>query len=175
MIHSFKHSKNSLSFALLISLSACATSTPREKTLLAMGSGAVIGGIVGGLAAPSDESAITHAAMWAGIGAAVTGVAGLFYFNQDDEMKEKDLQIRLLQKEVSTIKGDGYLESGTRQILGFESNKENNLPPEYRRLVKPGKTSVFKLDQWVSGGENEVIHQDKMIKLEPAQINVGAN
>lgn len=166
-----------ISFIAIIATisSSCSTLSTKEKTLALMGAGAVVGGIVGSATTPQDESTIPHAAMWAGIGGAISGVVGLLAFDSDKEMKEKERQIKILQKEVSVMRGEDFLENGTRAIVGIESNKENNLPPEYKKLVKPGKTTVYKLDQWIAGGDNEVIHQDKMIKLEPAHINVGSN
>ena len=140
-----------------------------------MGGAAVIGGIVGSMVAPEDESTTAHGAMWAGISAATAGAASLVILDSDKDAKEKQRQIDSLHKEIGVLRGEDDYSPSEKEMISTQPSLEKGLPTEYQHLVKPGKWSIYKIDQWISGGENEMVHQDKMIKLEPAQINVGSN
>ena len=109
MIGQIKMKLNEVPFPLILLISqiqSCSTLSNREKTLLTMGTGAVVGGIVGSLTSPNDESEIAHGAMWAGITAASVGVVSLFVFNDDKINIERERQVEVLSHEVAALRGE---------------------------------------------------------------------
>lgn len=160
---------------LAISLSSCASMSGRDKTLALMGVGGVVGGILGGVTTPDDENSSAHIAMWAGIGAALTGVTALFVYDDDKKTKERERQIEALHGEVAALRGETSSQLTSKELFRSKSTLEEDVPKEYRSLVKPGGWSVYQVDQWVDSGDHMKIHQDKIFKLEPPQMNVGSN
>ena len=175
MICTIHKLKLPITFILFFSLTNCATNTPREKTLIAMGVAGIAGGVLGAATTPDDENVSTHMAMWAGIGAATAGVASLFVFDSDKENKERERQIEVLHNEVAVLRGESGSTNSSKEIFRSGSTLEKDVPAEYRGFVKPGGWEIYQVDQWVNGGDHIRIHQDKIFKLEPPQINVGSN
>ena len=60
-------------------LNACATH--RQSQLSSMGAGAILGGSIGAIMAPKDESKLTHGALWAGILSSTLAIASLYVFD----------------------------------------------------------------------------------------------
>ena len=148
-------------------LSGCATN--RAKALW---TGAIIGSIgatVGALTAPKNENPTGHAVLWGGVGAAAGVTAGMFLFDEQKRSDELARQNEVLQKSLSGLSGHDPNEK-----LLFESNAafEKAVPQEYRHLVRPGQWSVYQLDSWTLQGENTLVHQDKMIRLLPPELNL---
>lgn len=150
--------------AVALGLTSC--STNRGKTLLGMGVAALAGGTLGALTAPQNERAEGHALMWAGLSSGTAGALGLFVFDEEAKSNELHRQNDVLMKSLNALNGEGDDPSGQ---LVYESNSPfgKDVPSEYRGLVKPGRWSVYKLNRWTVNGENTLIHQDKMIQLEP--------
>lgn len=155
---------------LLLTASGCASMSNRTKTILTMAMAGVVGGTVGALTAPPDESIVGHAALWGGSAAAVLGVASLFVFDEHAKSKELERQNTSLKKEIDTYRSQGGA-GGTEEIV-FESGAQfgKEIPDSFRALVKPGKWRIWKLDKWVNGGENRLIHQDKMVEIVPPML-----
>jgi len=145
-------------------LSSCSTMSSRDKTLLSMGVGSVVGGVLGSITTPDDENTGAHVAMGAGIGAAVSGVAGLLLFDSEHEMKEREKQIEVLKAEVKTLNGE------TEPAAQSSSSKElfgKDLPPEMKKLIRPGEWQLYEVNNWVKNGDNTIIHEDKIFKMTP--------
>ncbi len=157
-----------LSFA--VSAGGCAT-TNRTKTLLLMaGLGAASAG-VGYSVAPRDERPEMHALYWGAAGAAVAGVAGLFLFDEQKRSEELERQATVMRKELDAFRDEGSTASHGPQLL-YETNAPfgRDIPGEYQGLVRPGRWSVYKLNQWVAQGEGTLVHHDRMVKLVPPQL-----
>jgi hypothetical protein len=147
---------------------ACAT-TNRTKTIASMLVAGTTAGIIGASNAPASERPEGHAALWAGAAASAAAIIGMFVF--DEQRKNHDLEVQLegAQKTLQAIHGGG---EQTAELL-YKNNSPfgKDVPSEYRSLIKPGQWSIYKLDQWTMQGENTLIHQDKMIKLQPPGLN----
>jgi hypothetical protein len=156
--------------SLVVTASGCAT-TNRTKTLLLMtGVGAVAAG-VGYSVAPRDERPEMHALYWGAAGAAVAGVAGLFLFDEQKRSEELERQATVMKKELDAFRDEGSTASHGPQLL-YETNAPfgRDIPGEYQGLVRPGRWSVYKLNQWVAQGEGTLVHHDRMVKLVPPQL-----
>lgn len=156
--------------ALVASAGGCAT-TNRTKTLLLMtGVGAAAAG-VGYSVAPRDERPEMHALYWGAAGAAVAGVAGLFLFDEQKRSEELERQAAVMRKELDAFRDEGGGASHEPRLL-YETTAPfgRDIPEEYQSLVRPGRWSVYKLNQWVAQGEGTLVHHDRMVKLVPPQL-----
>ncbi len=157
-----------LAVGILLGIGGCATSN-RTKTLLLMtGVGAAAAG-VGYSVAPRDERPEMHAIYWGAAGAAVAGALGLFLFDEQKKSEELERQASVMRKELDAFRDEG---GGQEPRLLYETTAPfgKDIPGEYQSLVRPGRWSVYKLNQWVAHGEGTLIHQDRMVKLVPPQL-----
>jgi len=156
-----------LSFA--VGAGGCAT-TNRTKTLLLMaGLGAASAG-VGYSVAPRDERPEMHALYWGAAGAAVAGVAGLFLFDEQKRADELERQATVMRKELDAFRDEGGASHEPRLLYETSAPFGRDIPDEYQALVRPGRWSVYKLNQWVAQGEGTLVHHDRMVKLVPPQL-----
>lgn len=164
------------SFVILITASSlflvCATNRAKSLTFMAAVGGAAA--TAGALSAPPEEQSGMHAVFWGAVGAAVAGVVGLFVFDEQSRSEELERKLEVSKRELDAFRGemDGTSQSS---LIQSDSALGKNLPPEYRDLVKPGKWSLYKINTWVSQGENTLVHQDKMLRIEPPQFQPNAN
>jgi len=155
--------------AALLFLSGCATN--RAKALwtgVLLGS---VGATVGALTAPQNENPTGHAVLWGGAGAAAGLAAGMFLFDEQKRSDELTRQNDVLKKSLSGLSG-GDATSGEKVLFESDNSFEKAVPKEYRHLVRPGQWSVYQLDTWTLQGENTLVHQDKMIRLLPPELNL---
>jgi len=124
------------------------------------------GAVVGASTAPPGENPSGHASLWAGVSAGAAAIASLFIFDEQARSESFEKQNSSLQKALSSLNGNS-------SELIFQNNQSfsKDLPQEYKSLIQPGQWSIYKLDQWSVQGENTLIHQDKMIKLQPPGLN----
>ena len=164
-------SKNLLITSLIFTIiaSGCASMPNRTKTILTMvGTGLIVGTIAANRA-PVDENPGTIGFLWGGNAAAVAGIISLYVFDEQHRSEVLEKQLSSSQKEVDVLRGEG--EGASRApIFDSETGLERQLPKEYRGLVQPGKWSIYKIDNWISQGENTVVHQDKMVRIIPPQF-----
>jgi hypothetical protein len=162
-------------WALLLILfvgSGCSTLSNRQRTIAAMFLTGSIAGTVGALSAPQNESAPAHAALWAGSAAAGAGLVGLYAFDEDARSKEFERKLKVVTEENQALRGEAE-GAPVSPLAEAASPFGKELPPEYQRLVRPGRWSVYKLNQWIMSGENTLIHQDRMVKIIPPQFSGG--
>jgi hypothetical protein len=159
---------------LMILVSGCATFSNRNNTLISMVGAGLVAGIVAAQSAPERESKILHGVLWGGGAAAFTGAVGLFYFDEEKRSTEAERKLGMAQKELDAFRGESDVAT-TQSELERSSALERELPSEYRALVKPGKWSVYKINQWVVQGENALVHQDRLLRLEPPQFQPSGN
>lgn len=161
---------SALLLAGLLIFSGCATLSNRQKTLLTMLGAGVVAGTAGAMLAPSDEKPLGHAALWGGVAAATTGAIGLFVFDEQKRSEEFQRENSVMRKEISAFRDEGS--SSHEPTLLYETNAPfgKEIPSEYSGLVKPGRWSVYRLNQWVNQGEGTIIHQDRLVKLIPPQL-----
>lgn len=141
----------------------------RTKTIISMVSVGIVVGTVAANFAPKDENRLFHGLSWGGGSAALTGVVGMYVF--DDQKVHDELERKLLvtKRELDAFRGES--ESSAQQVeLVNEPGLSRELPQEYKGLVKPGGWSVYKINSWVSQGENSLVHQDKVIRINPPQF-----
>lgn len=162
-------------WALLLILfvgSGCSTLSNRQKTIAAMVLTGSIAGTVGALSAPKNESAPAHAALWAGSAAAGAGLVGLYTFDEEARSKEFERKLKIVSEENQALRGEAE-GAPVSPLAEAASPFGKEMPPEYQRLVRPGRWSVYKLNQWIMSGENTLIHQDRMVKIIPPQFSGG--
>lgn len=147
----------------------CATMSNRTKTILSMIGVGVVAGTIAANIAPKDENPVAHAAVWGGGAAAVTGVAGMYIFDEQKKREELDRKLEITQKELSAFRNESET-NGTPVEVESESGLSRDLPTEYKGLVRPGKWSIYKISNWVSQGENSLVHQDKILRIDPPQF-----
>lgn len=160
-------------WALLLILfvgSGCSTLSNRQRTIAAMVLTGSIAGTVGALSAPQNESAPAHAALWAGSAAAGAGLVGLYAFDEEARSKEFERKLKIVSEENQALRGEAE-GAPVSPLAESASPFGKELPPEYQRLVRPGRWSVYKLNQWIMSGENTLIHQDRMVKIIPPQFS----
>jgi hypothetical protein len=126
-----------------------------------LGFGAV-GASIGAFTAPKDEARSGHALLWGGLSAAAGFAAGSFLFDEQKRSDELDRQVGVLKKSLSALSGEG---DEPKPILESSSVFSKDLPAEYKGLIRPGRWSIYQINQWVVNGENTLVHQDKMIRL----------
>jgi len=153
---------------LALSMSGCAT-TNRDKTILLMAGLGVVSAGVGMVSAPQGERKEMHALYGGMIGATAAAVGGLFLFDEQKRSAELERQALVMSKELDAFRDEG---GGHEPRLLYETTAPfgKDIPDEYQSLVRPGRWSVYKLNQWVSHGEGTLIHQDRMVKLVPPQL-----
>lgn len=156
--------------SLLVGAGGCATTNRTKALLLMSGVGAAAAG-VGYSIAPRDEKPEMHALCWGAAGAAVAGVVGLFIFDEQKRSEELERQAVVMRKELDAFRDEGGGASHEPRLL-YETNAPfgREIPGEYQSLVRPGRWSVYKLNQWVAQGEGTLVHHDRMVKLVPPQL-----
>ena len=155
--------------AVASSATGCATN--RAKTLLLMGGVGVVAAGAAYVMTPQDERPEMHALYGGAIGAAAAGVAGLFIFDEQKRSEELDRQATVMRRELEAFRDEGGGSHEPRLLYETSAPFGKDIPGEYRALVRPGHWSVYRLNQWVSQGEGAMIHQDRMVKLVPPQLN----
>ena len=159
-----------VALGLLPTFTGCATLSNRAKTLLLMGGVGMASASLGYALAPSDARPEMSATYFGAVGAAIAGVVGLFVFDEEKRSGELDRQNAVIKKELEAYRDEGG--SHEPELLYDGSapfGKE--IPTEYQGLVRPGHWSVYRLNQWVTQGEGTIIHQDRLMKLVPPQLN----
>lgn len=149
-------------------LCSCA-STNRSKTLITMSLVGLAAGAVGALTAPQNEQAALHGAFWGTVGAAASGAAGMYIFDEQSKSEDLEKENLVLKKTLDALRGDSV---GAEQKLLYQTSAPigKEVPTEYRNLVKPGRWSVYQLNSWVEQGENTIVHQDRMMRLDPPAL-----
>lgn len=160
--------------AILLTVVACllcsCASTNRTKTLIAMGVGGLAGATVGAMTAPKDENSAAHAVLWGGVTTVGAAVLGLFIFDEQKRSEKLMHENENIQKTLDALNGVG-LSADPKLLYETTAPFGKDIPREYQHLVKPGRWSVYGLNQWVVQGERGLIHQDKMMKILPPEFN----
>lgn len=163
-----------LSVLFITNLTGCAHLSNKEKTLIAMAAGVVVGGTVGYLTTPKDGSnPVAHATLFAGVTSAAAGGAGLFIFDESKKTEEALRQAEILKKELDAARETSSSTASQldSEMPSFAGSKE--LPKELQSLVKPGKWQLYRLNHWRAQSDSVLIHEDRMLKLTPPQLNLG--
>lgn len=145
--------------ALVLLVSGCAT-TPREKVIQNILIGSTVGFIVG---QSREENRLASGLIYGGVAGATAGLATAYFDNSDQEIKKMKDENQRLTKE---------LEKAFSPELNFESSGTLNskIPEKYKSMINPGEWKIYSLDQWIEDGENRLIHQDKMMELNPPSL-----
>lgn len=157
--------------ALLLINAATGCATNRANTLLLMTGVGIAAASLAYSLSPPDERPEMHALYGGAMGAVASGVAGLFIFDEQKRSAEFQRQALVMKKELDSFKEYDGSSHGPELMYETKATIGKSMPAEYERLLKPGKWSVFKLNQWVTQGEGTLIHQDRMVKLIPPQLN----
>jgi predicted butyrate kinase (DUF1464 family) len=132
----------------------------------------LISGTIAAANAPKGENKLAHATIWAGSTAAVTGVASLYLFDEEAKRKESDRKLEMAMEELRSLRHESSSHSMSAVKLGGEApGFTRDIPVEYQKLVRPGKWTIYEVNQWVAQGENTLIHQDKILRIEPPSFN----
>ena len=154
--------------SLLLDL-GCASLSNRGKTLLLLGGVGLASGVAGYALSPSEVKPEMEGAYFSAIGAAVGGIAGLYLFDEEKRSEELLREKGVMQQELDSYRDEG--DSRQPELL-YETlapvGKE--IPSEYAGLVRPGRWSVYRLNQWVTEGDGAMVHQDRLVKLVPPEL-----
>ena len=153
-----------LTTLFVLSTVGCAT-TKKEKSLLLMGGAATVGAAYG---ASRPEEKIKNAVLYGSILATGAAVASLFIFDQDRENADLKREAEELKRANDLLK----LELSPKLRTQGSSLLGAPVPPELRRLVKPGGWKRYKLDRWVQdeGNENVWFRQTEMFEVTPPSL-----
>lgn len=144
---------------------SCST-TYREKSLTFMGGAFAGGATIGYNSAPQNERKELHGLLWGSISAAVVGAIMFYFYDEGYEIKDKEYKIRDLESKLSDKNNKYNINDGSSSFM------ESSLPKEYRHLIKPGSWSVYKIDEWKRTSEGELVHQDRLIEIDPPEISI---
>ncbi len=139
---------------------SCATNTAREKILKNMLIGAATGIAIGQM---KSENKTGYSLLYAGAISSVVGAGSVWYsdLNEDSERLIKDNH--KLKTEMERI----FQPSLKFETTGMMNSK---VPEKYNSMINPGEWKIYALDQWIEAGENQLIHQDKMMELIPPSL-----
>ncbi len=135
-------------FLLVFFVFGCATNS--KSRWAAMGLAMPIGAGVGLATTPVNEKPEFHALTWGSAFIAATALFGNYYFNDDEELKK-------LRLENTTLKSKSEFQLITEGKGFFKT-------PFEKKRTKKVKWKVYKMDKWISDGENRKFHQDMMIE-----------
>ncbi len=144
---------------LFLIVTSCA-STPKEKILKNMMIGAVTGFALGQL---KSENKTGYSLLYSGAGASILGAVSVWYSDMDSESERIKSDNQKLKTELDKI----YSPNLTHESSGMMNSK---IPDRYKSMINPGQWKVYSLDQWIEDGENQLIHQDKMMELIPPTL-----
>jgi hypothetical protein len=149
--------------SLLIFLSGCSSLNNRDKTLLLMAASGTAGAIVG---AQQDRHKKANAVMYGSAAAAVGGAAGLFLFDSQKEVAERDEKLKQFRELVNTNSWENPLVHST-------GHTEETLPDGYRNLLRLGEWKLFRINRWKKQNDNTLIRETEMITLMPPKLLPG--
>ena len=161
-----------IALGLAVTQVGCATmgASNRSKTLLLMAGVGAAAAVVGYAVAPQDTRPEMSAAYFGAVGAAASGAAGLFIFDEQGRANEWERQSAVMRKELAALRDEVGSPSEPRLLYETSAPFGKEVPAEYAGLVRPGQWSVYRLNQWVTQGEGVIIHQDRMLKLVPPRL-----
>lgn len=163
-----------LFFCITLLLNGCAT-TNKTKTVIAMVATGIVAGTIEANINNRSSSFDSHS-MAVGLGAAaVSGVASMYFFDDESKKIESERKLEIAKQEIRSLRGEDS-ESLSKASIAIEKD----LPSEYKNIVKPGKWEIYHLNNWVSQSEGTYIHQDKMIRItnpsfQPNKTNEGVS
>ncbi|OFZ78437.1 MAG: hypothetical protein A2583_13795 [Bdellovibrionales bacterium RIFOXYD1_FULL_53_11] len=153
--------------AALIVMSGCASMSNRTKTITGVVIAGAGAGTLGAILAPKEENRAMHGVFWGASAAAVSGIAGLFIFDEESRRKEAELKSEKLSKELAAYRE----ESAPELVASNRAGLNKPLPERFKHLVTPGGWSLFKVDRWVTSSESELVHQDMIFRFHQPQLN----
>ena len=148
-------------------LNSCATH--RQSQLSSMGVGAIVGGAIGSMSAPKDESKLSHGVLWAALLSSSFAIASLYLFDNEKASQDFKAEAEALKSELMKFKkseAPRLLSQGTGLF-------KSSLPDEARKLISPGEWRKYSVDQWVqdSGNPNTWLHYNLMYEFIPPSLN----
>jgi len=141
----------------------------RTKTIMAMAAVGVVAGTIGAMSAPVNENPVGHGLLWGGLGAASSGILGMWIFDEQKHSSSLERENEALKKELGVYRIEG--EGGRELLTEAPASFAKEIPESMVSLIRPGRWKVWKLDKWINEGENRLIHQDRMIEMTPPQLN----
>ena len=151
--------KNKFILVILFFSTACAT-TPKEKILQNMLLGAATGFALGQM---KSENKTGYSLIYAGAVSSVVGAGSVWYSDLDEDSERLKKENQNLKTEMERI----YQPSLKFETTGMMNSK---VPEKYKSMINPGEWKIYALDQWIEAGENQLIHQDKMMELIPPTL-----
>jgi len=151
----------------VVFVSGCATMKNRTKTLYATAGAVAVGGVTGAIMAPDNESALLHGLLWGGVAGTITGIVSLFVFDSENDLVELRGKNDKLLEEIASFNRENAPTVEAENEINFGKPLPNGL----KDILKPGRWRLYKLDRWIDAGENQLLHQDKMIEIVPAKLN----
>lgn len=132
----------------------------------------LIAGAVGAAYGDSkDEFKSQHSVMYGASAALITAIASLYYFDPDKQLDQFRKTTNQMRDEMDGLEIGFNPTSEKNQIKrGTALRGYDALPDQYKRMIDPGRWTLSEIDQWVEGGEGQMIHQDKLLELKPATI-----
>lgn len=151
--------KNKIIFLILFFVFGCAT-TSKEKIIQNMIIGAAAGYTIGQM---KSENKTGYSLLYAGAVSSVVGAGSVWYSDLDEDSERLKKENQKLKIEMERI----YQPSLKFETTGMMNSK---VPEKYKSMINPGEWKIYALDQWIEAGENQLIHQDKMMELIPPTL-----
>lgn len=151
--------KNKIIFLAMLVVFGCAT-TPKEKILKNMLIGAATGIAIGQM---KSENKTGYSLLYAGAISSVVGAGSVWYSDLDEDSERLIKDNHKLKTEMERI----FQPSLKFETTGMMNSK---VPEKYKSMINPGEWKIYALDQWIEAGENQLIHQDKMMELIPPSL-----
>ena len=151
--------KNNLIFLTMFFVFSCAM-TPKEKILKNMLIGAATGIAIGQM---KSENKMGYSLLYAGAISSIAGAGSVWYSDLDEDSERLIKENQKLKTEMARI----FQPSLKFETTGMMNSK---VPEKYKSMINPGEWKIYSLDQWIEAGENQLIHQDKMMELIPPSL-----
>lgn len=154
-------------------LTACASSSFKEKTFRNMIVASAVGLAIG---QTEKENKGSYSLIYGGGAAATAAVASILAYDPDKEI-EKATGV---SKEVSDS-----LEQALQNPISkkyYDSNKQgsslrnfNQLPERYRKLINPGEWRLSQISEWEQLDDFTLVHKTELLEIRPPELKINQN
>lgn len=157
--------KNLIFISGFLFLSACSTTSNRQKTL-ALTAAAVGAGYIIGQQKQNNKEA--NSLLYAGVLGTTAAVSGMYIFDEEkrsEEIRAENLKLKTQLDEFDHSMGD----SSKYSYNSLFTNTD--IPEDVKNLIRPGQVKTYKLNQWVREGSNRLVLKTDVIEfIEPKLI-----
>ncbi|WP_413578586.1 hypothetical protein ACLVWU_08615 [Bdellovibrio sp. HCB290] len=150
--------KKVLLLVVLSSIGCAHTTTQKVYRNMAVAGTA---GITYGATQDSNKTAM--ALLNGALAASIAAVVTLAIENPDKEELRLRNEVEMLKSKLDEVSSPKVTYQGDAMF-------HSRIPSKYKELIKPGEWKIYKIDEWVSDGDNRLIHQDQIVELIPPTL-----